>query len=86
MLLDIAATLGRTFSTVTAVMLLPSLSPAKIGLMIRQVGQTRTHEIESFCQSLKFVEFRCNAGTVQSLYILCAPAMNPFLNAPALIV
>jgi hypothetical protein len=85
-LLDIGVTLGRASPIVTAAMLLPSISQMKIGSLIREVGQTRSHEIESHYQSLTFVNLLCDAGTVQSLHTLYALATNPFSNAPPLIV
>jgi hypothetical protein len=85
-LLDIAVTLGRASPTVTTAMLLPSLSPVKIGSLLRELGQTRTQEIESLYQSLKFVDLLCDAEIVQSLRTLYALATNPFLNARPLIV
>jgi hypothetical protein len=85
-LLDIAVTLGQASPTVTAAILLPSFSPVKIGSLIREVGQTRTQEIKSLYQSLKFVDLLCDAGAVQSLHTLYALATNPFSNAPPLFV
>jgi hypothetical protein len=85
-LLDIGVTLGRASPIVTAAMLLPPISHVKIGSLIREVGQTRSHEIERHYQSLTFVNLLCDAGTVQSLHTLYALATNPFSNAPPLIV
>jgi hypothetical protein len=58
----------------------------KIGMLIREAGEKRTHDVEEQYCSRKFVNLRCDAGTVQSLRRLYSLVTNPFSSAPPLIV
>jgi hypothetical protein len=84
-IIDIGISLGRASPVVTSESLFPSISAKKVTKMIRPQGEAWAEEILYQYQGKRFVNLRCDAGTVQTLHTRSALVTNPYCETPPLV-